>query len=82
MWKSEILPSINSHFLELYYDAYNLTEVEKERVTSDDLIVGYVDNMPFEGKLNRNFSGITSMYLDIFSDMTGATYKYIEYKNI
>lgn len=82
MWRSEILPSINSHFLELYYDAYNLTEVEKERVTSDDLIVGYVDNMPFEGKLNRNFSGITSMYLDIFSDMTGATYKYIEYKNI
>lgn len=82
MWKSEILPSINSHFLELYYDAYNLTEAEKERVTSDDLIVGYVDNMPFEGKLNRNFSGITSMYLDIFSDMTGATYKYIEYKNI
>ena len=82
MWKSEILPSINSHFLELYYDAYNLTEVEKERVTSDDLIVGYVDNMPFEGKLNRNFSGITSMYLGIFSDMTGATYKYIEYKNI
>lgn len=82
MWKSEILPSINSHFLELYYDAYNLTEVEKERVTSDDLIVGYVDNMPFEGKLNRNFSGITSMYLSIFSDMTGATYKYIEYKDI
>ena len=82
MWKSEILPSINSHFLELYYDAYNLTDVEKERVTSDDLIVGYVDNMPFEGKLNRNFSGITSMYLGIFSDMTGATYKYIEYKNI
>lgn len=82
MWKSEILSSINSHFLELYYDAYNLTEVEKERVTSDDLIVGYVDNMPFEGKLNRNFSGITSTYLGIFSDMTGATYKYIEYKNI
>lgn len=82
MWKSEILPSINSHFLELYYDAYNLTEVEKERVTSDDLIVGYVDNMPFEGKLNRNFSGITSTYLGIFSGMTGATYKYIEYKNI
>ena len=82
MWKREILPSINSHFLELYYDAYNLTEVEKERVTSDDLIVGYVDNMPFEGKLNRNFSGITSTYLNIFSDMTGATYKYIEYKNI
>ena len=82
MWKSEILPSINSHFLELYYDAYNLTEVEKERVTSDDLIVGYVDNMTFEGKLNRNFSGITSTYLGIFSDMTGATYKYIEYKNI
>ena len=42
----------------------------------------YVDNMPFEGKLNRNFSGITSTYLGIFSDMTGATYKYIEYKNI
>ena len=82
MWKSEVLPSINSHFLELYYDAYNLTEVEKERVTSDDLIVGYISNMPFEGKINRSFSGITEMYLSVFSDMTGATYKYIEYKDI
>ena len=82
MWESEIIPSINSHFLELYYDAYNLTEVEKEMITGDDLIVGYVDNMPYEGKLNRSFSGITNTYLSVFSDMTGATYKYIEYKSV
>ena len=81
-WKSNVNSKINSHFLDLYYTTYNITELDRDRLTSDDLIVGYIDNMPIEGKLNRNFSGITNEYLSMFGDMTGATYKYIEYKDI
>ncbi len=81
-WKSNVNSKINSHFLDLYYTTYNITELDRDRLTSDDLIVGYIDNMPIEGKLNRNFSGITNQYLSMFGDMTGATYKYIEYKDI
>lgn len=38
--------------------------------------------MPFEGKIHRNFTGITNQYLKAFSDMTGATYKFVSYKNL
>lgn len=80
MWEDKVYSSINSHYLDLYYEANNLTELEKESITSDDLIVGYIDNMPFEGKIHRNFTGITNQYLEAFSDMTGATYKFVSYK--
>ena len=81
-WKDNLYVSMNTHLLNLYYNSFNITELDKDELTSDDFIVGYVDNMPIEGKLNRNFSGITNEYLSMFGDMTGATYKYIEYKDI
>ncbi len=81
MWEKDIHTSRNKYLLKLYYDAYDLSDLEKEAVIGDDLIVGYIDNLPFEGKINSKFSGITDKYLDLFSDMTGASYKYIEYSN-
>lgn len=81
-WEDEIYSSINKHFLSLYYKSYNLKELEKETITGDDLLVGYIDNMPFEGKINNKFSGVTDEYLSLFADMTGATYKYIKYNDL
>ncbi len=82
IWKENLNNSRNKYLLELYYDAYNLSDLEKETVIGDDLIVGYINNLPIEGKINSKFSGITDQYLKLFSDMTGASYKYIEYKNV
>lgn len=82
IWKENINNSRNKYLLKLYYDAYNLSDLEKETVIGDDLIVGYINNLPIEGKINSKFSGITDQYLKLFSDMTGASYKYIEYKNV
>lgn len=80
-WKDNLYTSINTHLLNLYYNSFNITELDKDSLISDDFIVGYVDNMPIEGKVNRSFSGINNEYLNRFSDMTGVTYKYIKYKN-
>ncbi|WP_294353636.1 GGDEF domain-containing protein [uncultured Clostridium sp.] len=80
-WKDNLYTSINTHLLNLYYNSFNITELDKDSLISDDFIVGYVDNMPIEGKVNRRFSGINNEYLNRFSDMTGVTYKYIKYKN-
>jgi len=80
-WEDEIYTSINKHFLTLYYKANNLSELERETVVGDDLLVGYVENMPFEGKINNHFSGVTNEYLSLFADMTGATYKFIKYSD-
>lgn len=80
-WKDNLYVSMNTHLLNLYYNSFNITELDKDELTSDDFIVGYVDNMPIEGKVNRRFSGINNEYLSRFSDMTGVTYKYIKYKD-
>ena len=57
------------------------TEIEKDSITNEDLIVGFIDNLPFEGLISNDFTGLTSTYLDKFASMTGVTYKYIEYKD-
>ena len=72
---------INEYLLNLYYDIKNYTELQKESITNEDFIVGYIDNIPFEGMIGKDFTGLTDTYLSKFSEMTGVTYKYIEYKD-
>ncbi len=72
---------VNKYFLEIYYETKSYTELQKESITSDDFIVGYIDNLPYEGQVASKFTGLTDTYLSKFSTMTGATYKYVGYKD-
>lgn len=78
-WKEKANTRINEYFLELYYNSKNYTELEKESITNDDFIVGYIQNLPYEGLIHNNFTGLTDTYLSKFADITGVTYKYIKY---
>ena len=40
---------LNNYFLDIYYNQNKYTELQKESITNDDFIVGYIDNIPFEG---------------------------------
>ena len=80
-WETTATKKINEYFLDLYYTTKNYTEIEKESITNDDLIVGYIENLPYEGMIRRNFTGLTDTYLSKFADMTGVTYKYIKYSD-
>ena len=80
-WEERSKTKINEYFLNIYYDTKKYTELQKESITSDDFIVGYIANLPFEGTIAGKFTGLTNTYLSKFSDMTGVTYKYIEYKD-
>ncbi len=80
-WESTSASKINDYFLDIYYTTKNYTEIEKESITNEDLIVGYIDNLPYEGMIRRNFTGLTDTYLSKFADMTGVTYKYIKYSD-
>ena len=80
-WENKAKSNINEYFLDIYYTAKNYTEIEKESITNEDFIVGYIENLPYEGKISSNFTGLTNTYLSKFADMTGVTYKYIEYKD-
>lgn len=80
-WKNTANKKINEYFLNLYYTTKNYTEIERESITNDDLIVGYIDNLPYEGMIRRSFTGLTDTYLSKFADMTGVTYKYLKYND-
>ena len=80
-YESTISTKINNYFLNLFYDKKNYSELQKESITSDDFIVGYIDNIPFEGMIGKKFTGLTDTYLTKFSDITGVTYKYVEYES-
>ena len=80
-WEEKSLSKKNEYFLNIYYDSKGYKELDKESITSEDFIVGYIDNLPYEGMIGKTFSGLTNTYLSKFSDMTGVTYKYVEYKD-
>lgn len=80
-WENTANKKINEYFLNLYYTTKNYTEIERESITNDDLIVGYIDNLPYEGMIRRSFTGLTDTYLSKFADMTGVTYKYLKYND-
>ena len=79
-WEEKASKKINEYFLDIYYDAKNYREMDKESITNDDFIVGYIENLPYEGLIHKNFTGLTNTYLEKFADMTGVTYKYVEYE--
>ena len=81
-WSEELEKSINSNLIDIYYNANELSDVQKESIVNDDYIVGYIKNLPIEGKINREFNGLSNIYLKKFSEFTGATYKYVKYSNI
>ncbi|MGM9877859.1 MAG: GGDEF domain-containing protein [Bacilli bacterium] len=80
-WHNKSNEEINSAFLNVYYDIKKYTELEKASITNEDFIVGYINNIPYEGKISHDFTGLTNTFLTKFADMTGVTYKYIEYKD-
>lgn len=78
-WEETAKSKINEYFLNLYFTEKNYSEMDKEAITNEDLIAGYISNLPFEGMIHNKFTGLTDTYLSKFADMTGVTYKYIEY---
>lgn len=80
-WEDKAKSEINNYFLDIYYTAKKYSEIEKESITNEDFVVGYIENLPYEGKIRSNFTGLTDTYLSKFADMTGVTYKYIGYKD-
>lgn len=81
-WQNTSFDKMNEYFLDMYYTAKGYSELEKESITNEDFIVGYINNLPYEGMIRRSFTGLTDTYLSKFANITGVTYKYIKYDDI
>lgn len=80
-WDEVLNSNYNSYLLNLYTTSENISEMDIEEVTRRDLIVGYINNLPFEGRIQKEFTGITNEYLKGFSDFSGVSYRYALYDN-
>lgn len=80
-WQNKSISKFNEHLAALYYKTKGYTELEKDSIINDDYVVGYVDNLPYEGILNNTFSGLSSTYLTGMASLSGATYRYVLYPN-
>lgn len=80
-WDYNLSKTVNGNLMNVYYEAAGTSELNKQTLKSKDYIVGYVENLPFEGSIRMKFTGITNTYLDKFSDLTGVSFTYNEYRN-
>lgn len=81
-WQDEFNDEYNENLVNIIYDSEELTEIEKDSITNKNIIVGYIDNLPYEGLVKNKFIGFTGGYLKGFSNLTGATYKYKKFDNL
>lgn len=80
-WDDVLISKIGDNLMEVYYDSSNTSDLNRQSLKSKDYVVGYVENLPYEGSARMKFTGITDTYLENFSDLTGVTFKYNEYRN-
>ena len=81
-YTDELETSLNEHLINIFFRVNGISDLEREQLMADDLLVGYIENMPYEGKVKNNFSGLTNELLENFAKLTGASYKYIKYRNV
>ena len=71
-----------TNFINEFFLANNITEVEKMGYNSSSYTVGYITYMPFTAKEEKDFVGTISNYLSGFEDLFDVDFKVISYKNI
>lgn len=75
-WQEQFNIKYNENLLNIIYGNLELTEIEKDTITNKNIVVGYIDNLPYESVNKSNFIGVTSEYLKEFAELTGASFKY------
>ena len=80
-WQKRFNQKYNEYSLNFYVEKNDLSQLQLEAITKKDLTLGYIKNIPYEGNIQRKFTGLTNEYLSGFSAFTGTTFNHKEYKN-
>ena len=71
----------NNEYLAYYLDNNKLDAKTKAALVSKNYVYGYVDNLPYEKKVNSRVAGIAGEYIDRVSRLTDITFKYKKYNS-
>ena len=80
-WKlTRYVEEYNEAYLDYYLLKNNLSSKTKASLISKNYTYGYVENVPYEKKVNNRVAGIAGEYVDRLARLTDINFIYKEYK--
>ncbi len=81
-WKAtKYIEEYNKAYLDYYLDKNKLDAKTKASLISKNYTYGYIENYPYEAKVNKKVSGIAGEYIDRIARLTDIEFIYKKYNN-
>lgn len=82
-WKQlNYIKEYNKEYLEYYLESNSISAKERASLVSKNYTYGYVENVPYEKKVNGHVAGIAGEYIDRISRLADINFKYKKYSSI
>ena len=72
----------NSNLIDFVLNTKSVSEKSKADFLSKKYTFGYIENAPYTGYINNKLIGLDSTYLNNFSDISNASFKFKKYKTV
>ena len=81
-WRlTKFIKEYNDAYLDYYLDKNKLSAKTKATLISKNYVYGYVENPPYEAKVNGKVAGIAGEYIDRISRLADINFKYKKYNS-
>ena len=81
-WRqTNYIKQYNDAYLNYYLDKNELDAKTKAQLISKNYVYGYVENLPYESKVNGKVEGIAGEYIDRVSRLANINFKYKKYSS-
>lgn len=80
--KTDFIREYDKEYFDYYLTENKLTSKEKSDLVSKTYTYGYVENNPYEKKVNGRVAGIAGEYLDRVSRLANIEFKYKKYNSV
>ena len=81
-WKqTKYIKEYNDAYLNYYLEKNELDAKTKAQLISKNYVYGYVENLPYESKVNGKVAGIAGEYIDRVSRLANINFKYKRYSS-
>ena len=82
-WKqTKYIKEYNKEYLDYYLENNKLSAKTKASLISKNYVYGYIENEPYEKKVNGKVAGIAGEYINRISRLTDINFKYKKYDNL
>ena len=80
-WRqTKYIKEYNNAYLNYYLSKNEIDAKTKASLISKNYVYGYVENYPYEVKINKNFAGIAGEYINRISRLGNINFKYKKYQ--